>query len=185
MEDNDNTDPKRHTSCTEYNLMPEEEFLIDNEGDEHLDPKTMKTRGHPPLGPKLIKLQQELQDALFLNNQSSIHIEALQCQLADSQDSIKNLSTPEDNTQITQRTPQQEKLEEQVEILKETIKRKKEQIEHLPDTTMKQGKRIINLLTQNQKLKQTNGNLIDRLAKGVLTKHQPAIHVGKKHLCYY
>ena len=170
MED-EHTDPKRLLKNQNQDTSNDEEmevFQYENENDDHSSQKHLgtKIRGRPPLGPKVLKLQNELQEALEINDHNTRIINTLEQQLEDHQN--PDLAILHSTTREAQMTAKIQSLEQEIETQNATLKTKNEKIEELTLTTLKQGKRIITLITQNQKTKATNEELIDRLAKDAL-----------------
>jgi hypothetical protein len=135
-----------------------------------LGQKNPNPRGRPPLGPVVARLQMDLQYAQATNDRNRKTIEELQTQLEE-----QALQQPPDinHDQITALT---EENKNQLDVINTC----NAEIMNLTENTLKQGKRIAILLAQNQRLKATNENLIDRIAIQELNSKQQAQTNEKK-----
>jgi hypothetical protein len=127
-----------------------------------LGQKNPNPRGRPPLGPVVARLQMDLQYAQATNDRNMKTIEELQNQLEE-----QALEQPPDinHDQITA-------LAEENKNQLDELNTCKAEIMNLTENSLKQGKRIAILLAQNQRLKATNENLIDRIATQELNSKQ-------------
>jgi hypothetical protein len=147
---------------------PEDQILDDSEDNEDVFSITTtddndttnlkkKNKGRPPLGPQVIKLHQDLQEAkteIEQLNQTNERLKlelTLANELLELQQPQQNQGNIEDITTLLNNQKRENELKDQ-------------QILTMTESNLKQGKKITQLLTTNLKLKATNDNLIERLA---------------------
>ena len=157
MEGNQIPPPYTHTADDDIlDLSDDGEEVFHYKTEEH-DTTNLKKKGRPPLGPKVAKLKHDLDEALNTIKEQEEKIQQLNLDLLLTTDHLKMLQEAGPNENQEDQTPQ-------ILELKETIRDNKEAIMTKTSTNLKQGKKITELLTLNQKLKNANNNLIERLA---------------------